>query len=276
VFTLSAFADEIGPELTEQMDVLEREGVRYIELRNVWKKNVLDLSDEEVGKVKKETKRRGFGISSIGSPIGKIQVTDPFDEHIERFRRAVWTAKELGAPYIRLFSYYMPEGEGPARHRDEVMRRMRAKAAIAEEEAVTLLHENEKDIYGDTGERCRDVLETVRSERLRMAFDPANFVQAGEDALACWETLKDRVVYFHIKDAIASNGRVVPAGEGDGHLEEILTDAVSRGFDGFLSLEPHLRVAGRSHGETGPELFKTAVEALRKVISKAGGEAGAA
>lgn len=271
MFTLSAFADEVVEDLGDQMDALEAQGVKHIELRNVWGKGVLDLTDEEVARVKSETAARGFGISAIGSPIGKIKVTDPFDPHVEKFRRAVWTAKELGAEYIRLFSYFIPKGDDPAAHRDEVMRRMRAKVEIAEQEGVTLLHENERDIYGDTGERCADILAEVRSERLKAIFDPANFVQAGEDALGCWERLKDLVVYFHIKDARAEGGKVVPAGEGDGNIEAILRDAVSRGFDGFASLEPHLKKAGRFGGKTGPELFKVAADALKGVIAKAGG-----
>ncbi len=272
MFTLSAFADEVAKDLDEQMDALEGEGVKYIELRNVWGKGVLDLTDDEVARVKSETAARGFGISAIGSPIGKIKIADPFEPHLERFRRAVHVAKELGSSYIRLFSYFLPKGDDPARYRDEVMRRMAAKARIAEEEGVTLLHENEADIYGETGERCVDIHRTVPSERLKATFDPANFVQAGEDPMACWNELKDVVAYLHIKDAVASDGHNVPAGEGDGNIGTILGEAVERGYDGFASLEPHLQRAGRFDGHTGPELFKVAADALKELIAKAGGE----
>lgn len=272
MFTLSAFADEVAEDLKDQMDCLEKEDVKHIELRNVWGKGVLDITDEEVARVRSETRARGFGISSIGSPIGKIKITDPFEPHVERFRRAIRVAKELDAPYIRLFSYFLPKGEDPARYRDEVMRRMAAKARIAEEEGVTLLHENEADIYGETADRCLDIHRTVTSERLRMTFDPANFVQAGEDTIACWGKLKDLVLYIHIKDAVRSDGHNVPAGEGDGNIEAILREAVGRGYDGFASLEPHLQVAGRFRGHTGPDLFKVAADALKGVIARAGGE----
>ena len=271
MFTLSAFADEVAKDLDEQMDVLEREGVKFIELRRVWGKGVLKLTDDEVARVKEESSARGFGFSAIGSPIGKIKIGDDFDAHLENFRRAIWVAKQLSCPNIRLFSYFMPKGEDPAQHRDEVMRRMRAKVEIAEGEGVMLLHENEREIYGDTGERCLDILNEVKSDKLEGIFDPANFVQCGEDTLECWAKLKDRIKYFHIKDAKA-DGTVVPGGEGAGNLVEILTDAVKMGFDGFASLEPHLQHAGRSSGETGPELFKIAADALKGVIAKAGGE----
>jgi sugar phosphate isomerase/epimerase len=271
MFTLSAFADEVSADFTEQMDVLEREGVKHIELRGVWGKNVLDLTDDEIARVKEESAARGFGFSAIGSPVGKIKIGDPFEPHVERLRRAIWVAKEVGAPNIRLFSYYIPEGTDAARHRDEVMRRMRAKVEIAEAEGVTLLHENERDIYGDTGERCLDMMSEVKSDRFSAIFDPANFVQSGDDSLECWAKLKPHVTYFHVKDSLP-DGTVVPAGEGAGGFVEIFTEAVSMGYDGFASLEPHLMHAGRSTGETGPELFKVAADALKAVIAKADGE----
>ncbi|MHC4252961.1 MAG: sugar phosphate isomerase/epimerase family protein [Planctomycetota bacterium] len=276
MFTLSAFADEVAKDLKDQMDSLEDNGVKFIELRKVWGKGVLDLTDDEVARVKSDTGERGFGISAIGSPIGKIKIGDPFEPHLEQFRRAVWTAKELGAEYIRLFSYFLPKGEDPAQFRDEVMRRMREKVEIAEAEGVTLLHENERDIYGDTGDRCADIFAEVRSERLKMTFDPANFVQAGEETLSCWEKCKEHVAYVHVKDAKAEDGKVVPSGEGDGNFVAIFKDLVARSYDGFASLEPHLQRAGRFDGMTGPDLFKVAVDALKAVIAKAGGEIRAA
>lgn len=271
MFTLSAFADEVSADLTEQMDVLEAEDVRAIELRGVWGKNVLDLTDEEAARFREETRARGFAVSAIGSPIGKYGVKEPFEPHLERFGRAVRLAKDLGAAGIRLFSYHT-KGRNPALLRDEVMRRMAEKARIAEAEGVVLFHENEKGIYGETGERCRDIHVEVASPALRMAFDPANFVQAGENTLECWDMCAEFVSHLHVKDAIAGTGRVVPAGRGDGHLVEILRRSVAAGYDGYATLEPHLRVAGESGGETGPELFKIAADALKQCVAQAGGE----
>lgn len=266
MFRLSGFADEISPDPETQLAVLEDEGIGHLELRGVWKKNVLDLTDEERGRFKGMLDERGVEVSAIGSPIGKVKIGDPFQPHLERFERAVDCARFFGAPYIRLFSYFLPEGEDPARFRDEVVSRMREKAARAREAGVTLLHENEKRIYGDTGERCGDILDVVDSPALKACFDPANFVQCGEEPLSCWERLKDRVAYFHIKDAVASTNEVKPAGEGDGRIADILKDASARGFDGFLSLEPHLKAAGTFDGFSGPERFKAASQALKKLL----------
>src|SRR5215211_9510122 len=104
MWTLTGFADEISPELNEQLDTLAEESIRYMELRSVWNTNVLDLTGEQLQRVKCAAAERSMGISSIGSPIGKVPVTDPFGPHLERFRRALHTAHLMEAPYIRVFS----------------------------------------------------------------------------------------------------------------------------------------------------------------------------
>src|SRR5690348_4120369 len=156
MWTLSAFADEISPDLDVQLAALAAEEIRYIEFRGVWNKNVLDLSDAEIATVKAALAERGVGVSSIGSPIGKIKITDDFAPHLERFRRALQVAAMLDAPFVRIFSFFMPAGADQADHRDEVLARMRRLAQEAAGSGIGLLHENEKEIYGDTPERCLD------------------------------------------------------------------------------------------------------------------------
>jgi 3-dehydroshikimate dehydratase len=267
---LAGFADEISPNLDEQIRVCKELDIRYIELRAVAGKNVLDFDGPLRTEVRQKLKDNGMAVACIGSPIGKVKITDPWATHFDRFKIAVEMAESFSAPLIRLFSYYPPSaGQDMAVHRDEVMRRMRAKADYVKDHPVTLVHENEKDIYGEKGPACLDILKTVNSPKLRCAFDPANFIQAGDDPLVNWELLKSYVAHFHIKDCQRATRKVVPAGQGDGHIQTILEDAKKRGYRGFLSLEPHLLVAGRSSGETGPELFKVATEALREICRKA-------
>lgn len=269
--TLTGFADEISPDLEVQLDVLASEGISHLELRGVWGKNVLDLTDEEVGRVKARLSERGFKVSSIGSPIGKIKITDPFEPHIERFRRAVYVAREMEAPYIRIFSFFIPEGDDPAVYREEVLSRMKQLARLAEQEGIVLLHENEKEIYGDNGERCLEILQACDSPKVRAAFDPANFVQCGVRPMTeAFPLVKDYIAYFHIKDALMESGKVVPAGEGDGELEAMIAEVKRQGYNGFLSLEPHLSAAETFQGFSGPELFVVAVRALKKLLTEAG------
>ncbi|TVY10280.1 sugar phosphate isomerase/epimerase family protein [Paenibacillus cremeus] len=268
--TLSAFADEISPDLEVQLDVLASEGISHLEFRGVWGKNVLKLTDEEIAKVKERLDARGFKLSSIGSPIGKIKITDSFEPHLEEFKRAIYLAKYFGAPNIRLFSFFLPEGEDPSAYRDEVLSRMKQLVTLAEQEGVQLLHENEKDIYGDISERCLDIVQSCDSPNLRCAFDPANFVQCGVRPMTeAHPLLAPYITYYHIKDALMESRKVVPAGEGDGQLQELISVLKKQGFGGFLSLEPHLSSAEAFKGFSGPGAFVLAVRALKKLLVEA-------
>jgi len=270
---LAAFADEIGPDLDEQIRVCKRNGVSHFELRGVYGKNVMDFDPNLRAEIRSKLAANGLGVISIGSPIGKVAIDRPWAEHFDRFKRAVEIAEFFGAPFIRLFSYYPAGGEGKGPldpHREEVIDRFRRKVEYLAGHDVTLVHENEKGIFGDVGRRCLDLMRSVDSPRLRCAFDFANFVQVGERPIDNWPLLKPYTAHIHIKDAKAGTGQVVPAGEGDGDIPVILRDAYQGGYRGFLSMEPHLRVAGHSHGETGPDLFKLAVDTLRAVCRREG------
>ncbi|MFO7870833.1 MAG: sugar phosphate isomerase/epimerase family protein [Kiritimatiellia bacterium] len=264
---LSAFADEIGDDPDVQIEHLKANGVNNIELRGVWGKNVLDLSPEEIGEVEKRAKANGLGFSAIGSPLGKFPLSGRFEDQLEDLKKALDYASAIEAPYIRMFSFYIPEGEDPANCRSQVLDWLGKMAAEAENTDVVLAHENEKGIYGDTGGRCLDLYENINSKSFTGVFDFANYVQCSQKPYEdCWISLRDHISYFHVKDAAASQGNVVPAGEGDGDIARILTEAFRSGFDNFLTLEPHLSVAAASYGKTTPALFKTACKALRKVL----------
>ena len=259
MFRLAAFADEIAPELRAQIEHCRNNGVTHFELRGVAGQNVLDFAPALRREIKQQLTDHGLGVISIGSPIGKVKLSEPFGPHFDRFKVAVDMAEFFEAPFIRIFSYY------EATDRAEVMRRLQQKVEYVTGRVPVLIHENEKDIYGETGAACVDLLKTIDSPKLRCAFDFANFVQAGEDPLVNWPKLKPFTVHFHIKDALAATGQCVPAGEGEGHLADILRDAYASGYRGFLSLEPHLSAAGQFSGFTGPALFRTAAAALKKL-----------
>ncbi|MDI7278027.1 MAG: sugar phosphate isomerase/epimerase family protein, partial [Anaerolineae bacterium] len=231
---------------------------------------VLDLSDAEAARVRNELERRGFGVSAIASPIGKIGIDEPFEPHLARFHRALDLAELFGAPFIRLFSFYVPPGEAP-RYREQVMARLTALAEAAEGRNVTIGHENERGIYGDLPERCLDIIRTINRPQWRTIFDPANYVLDGVRPFTdAYPLLADSIAYLHIKDARRSDYTVCPAGEGDGEVRQVLAALKERGFDGFLSLEPHLSMAGRSGGQTQPDLFRLAIKALRTILQEIG------
>ena len=269
---LTGFADEIADDAAAQVATLRKTGLSHLELRGVGGENVLDLSPAAVAAFKQQLDGAGIGVSAIGSPIGKVQVRSDLEAHFDRFRTAVERAHQFGAGYVRIFSFYH-EGEEAGQVRDRVLAQMHRMVAHAEAEGVVLLHENEKGIYGDVPERCVDLLQSVDNPHLRAAFDGANFLQSGVDPQRdAWPALKGYVDYFHIKDAEADSGRVVPAGRGDAGLAAILEDALARGFRGFLSVEPHLKAGDAEFGGTGPRRFETAVGALRQVLQRLGAD----
>ena len=271
MWTLSGFSDEISPDFETQCALVTKLGLTHLELRSAWGANVLDLDDEQLGMATKILAAHDLRVSSIGSPIGKISVDDDFEPHLRRMRHAAEVARHFDARYIRIFSFFIRDGDDPDDHRDEVLRRMRALAEVAEQADVVLLHENEKDIYGDIPRRCLDLVESVGSPHLRVAWDAANFVQVGVRPFdEGYALLRPHLEYMQIKDAVLATGEVVTSGRGDGQLVETLRALRDDGFDGFFSLEPHLSQAHALGGFSGPELFTEAWQAFTDLLHTEG------
>lgn len=283
---IAVFGDEIAESLEEQLQVLAETGVRHLELRSAWGTSVVDLSEADLARAGARLREAGVGVAAIASPVGKAPIDGDFEEEMGRLRSALAAAERLGTRLIRVFSFFILDGDYE-RHREEVLRRMAAFAREAEAGSVTLVHENDSYTYGDTAERCRDLLAAVGSPALRAAFDPANFVQVGVRPHAeAWPLLAEFVAHFHVKDAVpvdrsdlppypvwvASDrlmASVRPAGEGVGELPALIDELVRVDYDGLLVIEPHL------HGYL-PELsararFELALGALRSLLTRVPG-----
>ena len=185
---------------------------------------------------------RRVKVSSLGSPIGKIDIDDDaaYEKQLQQLDTLCQICNLLDCKYIRMFSFWMLN-KNPDDWKDEVLRKLRGFADVAAKYGVVLIHENEKDIYGDIGSRCKTILDELASPNFKAAFDFANFVQCGENTAECWELLKEHVAYIHIKDAVAGKNENVVCGTGDGQIAKILAKAIKEdGYEGFLTLEPHL------------------------------------
>jgi sugar phosphate isomerase/epimerase len=270
MFTLSAFADEISADPLEQIRVLKNCGVRHIELRSILQTNVLDLTDHQVGEFKSLLDRNNFRLSAIGSPIGKIRLDQPFEAHFKRFERALDLCRVFDTPRVRIFSYYLPDGaDSWELHRNEVMSRMAEKVRRAEKANVTLVHENEHNIYGDDPNRVVDLFETIRSPSFQAVYDAANYVFCGFDPWDAWQRTKKWTIHLHIKDWVAGEKHGCLAGEGQGRLPDVMAD-LAHTYKGFATLEPHLLGGGPTGGVTGAELFPKAIAAFRKILDQIG------
>ena len=275
---LSGFADEIDMDLGKQIEVLKKLNMQYVEMRGVNGKGLVEYSMDEVKEIKRQLDGSGIRLSSVGSPIGKIQITDDFAPHMELYKHTVEIAHEMETPYIRMFSFFMPKVESYEPHRGKVMEQLGRLADYAKANQVILLHENEKDIYGDMADRCLEIMKEFYGDHFKAVFDFANFVQCKQDTLEAYEMLKPYIAYIHVKDALWSDAGVVPAGMGDGNVEKILKILKDGGYKGFLSLEPHLsdfagfsaleQNAGEKKKLSGEEAFTMAYEALHKILER--------
>lgn len=273
---LSGFADEIHGNLEKQIEVLKKLDIHHVEMRGVNGKGLVEYPISEVKEIKRQLEGEGIRLSSVGSPIGKIMITGEFAPHMELYKHTVEIAHVMETPNIRMFSFFMPQDESYAPYRGKVMDQLGQMADYAKSNHVTLLHENEKDIYGDMADRCLEIMKEFYGEHFKAVFDFANFVQCRQNTLEAFEMLKPYIAYIHVKDALWSDASVVPAGMGDGHVEEILGMLKAGGYQGFLSLEPHLsdftgfealeKNAAEKKKMSGEEAFTMAYEALKKIL----------
>lgn len=280
-FILSAFSDESAADFIEQLENLKANRIHRMEIRGVNGKSVQQQTDAELAVIKKQLDEYGVGLSAIGSGIGKIQITDPFAPHVEDFKRTMEIAHKLGTQNVRMFSFFIPQGDNADDYKGEVMERLNTLLELAEKEDIYCCHENEKEIYGDTFDRCMELYKTF-GHRLHGIFDPANFIQCGEDPAEIVDALFPYMDYVHIKDAKKATGAVVPSGYGDGSVP-LLLEKFSKGEgERFLTVEPHLAVFKGLEDLQGEEVkhefsypsgqaaFKAACDAVHNLLQQGG------
>lgn len=269
---LCAFSDEANPSLQGQIAAMKRNGIALTELRSIAGKNVKDLTADEAQRIRKTLDEAGIAVWSVGSPLGKVDITVDIEEYLQTVSHVCELAVILGAKYIRMFSFF-----GAYEQPEKVYEYLGRMVEVADGYGVILCHENEKDIFGDTLERVELILQNVPG--LRAVYDPANFLQVGERAECTLTALHGKTEYFHIKDVIAETGEIVPAGHGDGMIGKLI--GMVEG-DTVLTLEPHLRVfAGYAQidsqemknkytYENNDQAFDAAVAALKALLIENG------
>ncbi|MFI3212627.1 MAG: TIM barrel protein [Eubacteriales bacterium] len=233
------FADEASKYVDEQIIAMKKNGLKGLEIRSVDGENISDISLEKAKEVKEKMEAAGLVTWSIGSPLGKIDIEEgDFAKELEKCKHTIEIAHALDCNNIRMFSFYIKEEKCYDEYRNEVIDRLGRMVEVSKNTGILLCHENEKGIFGDNAARCADILTSV--PELKGIFDPANFVQCGQDTWEAWELLKKHIYYMHVKDALA-NGSVVPAGKGIGNIEKIIAEFVKMGGKDF-TMEPHLAI----------------------------------
>ena len=270
--TLCAFSDESDASFKGQIDALKRNNIPYMEMRLVDGKNIIDYTIDEVKEYKKKMDDEGVAAWSLGSPIGKVDINVDFPQYLEKVKHAAEVAATMGTDKIRMFSFF-----NSINQREKVFEYLTKMVEVANAYGVNLYHENEKGIYGDNIARVQDIMNNVKG--LKYIYDPANYLQVGEKALDTLNTFHNKTDYFHIKDVRVAVDALVPAGLGDGMIDELVRRITD---EKVLTLEPHLSVfEGYSALDkttlkheyafkTAELAFDTAVSALKKIIVENG------
>jgi len=267
---LSAFSDEAGNSIKEQISALKRNGIALMELRSIDGKNVAEFTEEEAKSYQKELEENGISVWSIGSPLGKVDIDVDFNEYCKKVRHVCKLANIFKTKKIRMFSFFKAYDQ-----EEKVFAYLREMVKIGKEYGLDMCHENEKDVFGDTAERVLKIMQNV--EGLKYIYDPANYLQCGQSADETLAIFHSKTDYFHIKDVVAKTGELVPAGYGDTKIKELIAKIDS---EKVLTLEPHLMEfdAYKSIDNTemkhkftfanGQEAFDAAVMALKNILKE--------
>lgn len=250
---LSAFADEYKTDFDGQLRGLCEFGIDFIELRFVDGVNVAELTPEQIKEVKRKLSAKNIKVSAIGSPLGKINTADDMDAEMAKAERVFSTACALEAKNIRMFSFYLDEKRTYRENRSIVFSSLERMVRLSEKYGVTLCHENEAKIHGESPEACREILDYFGG-RMKCVFDMGNFVLDGHKPYPdAYMLLRDYIEYFHIKDSLSA-GAIVPPGCGEARIKELLSahcEYSKRDF--FVTLEPHLQTFSGLNALVGKE-----------------------
>ncbi|NOZ26938.1 MAG: sugar phosphate isomerase/epimerase [Chloroflexi bacterium] len=257
MWKLAIINDELTHDFNKALDWIQEQGLRWVELRSINRRNIVDLTDDEMRAVKQDLDARGLKTICIASPYLKCSLyarppaqrgdtffsqADDYEGHRQVLRRAIAAAHIFGTDLIRVFSFWKEPEQTPEMW-DLVVERLKESAEIAAQEGVTLALETEHAVNTATGKQVREVIDRVGSPALRAIWDPGNVVWAGEDAIADYPNLRGQIVHVHLKDTLLTpEGYTKAAILGDGRvgypkpLELLKAD----GWEGGLSLEPHM------------------------------------
>ena len=269
---LSAFADEYSASFDEQLVGMSGYGIDHIEVRGVDGRNVSLLTRDEVKEIGKKADAMGIKVSAVGSPVGKINLDGDLDGHLEMAKRVFESANLLGTKYVRMFSFYAPEGKEITDYRSEVFYELERLVLAAKAQGVVLCHENEAKIYGSVPERCREIVDCFGGE-IRTVFDMGNYVLEGVNPYEAYKLLRDTVAYFHIKDSLYA-GAIVPPGRGEADIQRIVREHAAASREDFvISLEPHLQLFSGLNSLVGrkfenPYKFNDEKEAFTEAVTR--------
>ena len=270
----SGISDEAGQPIEKQIQAHDELGWDHLELRMVDGTNLTQLTDEDFEKVHDAVIGAGKKVSCFGSAIANWARPITCDENIDRddLAQAIPRMQKFGTQFIRVMSYPNDDNH-PVEERDwrnESIRRMKYLASMAEDAGITLCHENCSGWGGLSAENSNILLGEVDSPALKVVFDTGNPVTYGQDPWDYYETVYNDIVYVHIKDARKVDGEDIytMCGDGDGEVKRIVGDLLGKGYDGGISIEPHLAAVIHTGSTTDnkDELYKSYTDYGRRIM----------
>jgi sugar phosphate isomerase/epimerase len=258
---LSAFADEIDGDIDVQFEQLVHHDIKLLDLRSAFGKNVMQLTDDEVDQILDKTERLGICLNCVGSPVNKVKTSEAkAEDELAKVVRSGEIAKRAGINRIRVFTPETNDWE-------ELKAWVGPQVDHAVKNDLLLMHENDGHYYGAYPDQAKRLFDEFGGTNFRAAYDFANAVRIGFKAMDDWfPWLLPHLETLHLKDE--KNGKVVPAGDGEGQVIETLAWLKEQGWEGVLTIEPHLQLAGDRGGFTGVESFAIATNTLKGVIEK--------
>ena len=268
---LTGFADEAAKGLDGHIKATKELGWNAIEARNIDGKNLNDIPDDAFEAAVEKLQEAEVKVNCFGSTIanwGK-QINEPFDSSLEETKRAIPRMKKLGTKLIRIMSFAVLKDQGPDdQMEEERFKRVGELQKMLSDEGLTPVHENCMNYGGMGWPYTLKLIENVPG--LKLVFDTGNpcFTadrtstedpQPKQSAWEFYDHVKEHVAYIHIKDAVIDEeGKTVftHAGEGNGDVKRIVKDMLDNGYDGGISMEPHLAAVFHDESVTAPEEIK--------------------
>ena len=269
---LSGIADEAGTPLETQIRAHKELGWKHIEIRAV-NDTTLALADEKpFEEIRSQLQKAGIQVSCFASRIANWSrdILGPFEVDVDELKRSIPRMKKLNTPFIRIMSYTNKTNVPEAQWRAEAVRRIREMAKMAEDGGVTLVHEN-CDGWGGLGpKQSLELIAAVGSPALKLVFDTGNTVFHGQASFDYYAQVKPHVAYVHIKDARKTGDKSQPCypGEGQGDVAKIVRDLLSGGYQGGISIEPHIAAIVHEGKTSDPAaMYSTYVEYGRRLMA---------
>lgn len=279
----SGISDEAGQPIDLQIKAHQELGWDYMELRMVDGTNITQLSGDDFSSTYDAVTDAGLKVSCFGSAIANWARPITCDKQIDLddLKRAIPRMHRFDTEYIRVMSYPnhdsdpLPEPEW----RKESIRRTKDLALMAEDNGIVLVHENCSGWGGESAENSNILLGEVDSPALKVVFDTGNPVTYGQNSWEYYQSVKNDIVYVHIKDAKYVEGGeelYVMCGDGDGYVKDIIGDLLANGYEGGISIEPHLAAVIHTGETTDPaklyESYTAYGRRLMEIVDKVKGE----